>query len=280
MPELPEVETIVRGLRQKIKANQIIKTSILRQRSLVKGSLDPQILVNQEIIDVERRGKLIVLKCQNKDDKEPYYFIVHLRMTGALLLKEAADQPDIHTKLTLTLKDSLDNIQQLFFHDIRGFGQIFVTKESGLNKWSFWQNLGPEPLSLELDTFKEILQKFKGKAIKALLLDQGALAGIGNIYADESLFKAKLNPKRKAGSLNESEIANLLAAIKENLTTSIENGGTTFRNYQDVNGQHGHNQEHLLVYGRGGEKCPVCGHLLEKITVAGRGTVICQHCQK
>ena len=279
MPELPEVETIVRGLRAKIAQNIIIDSKLFRDECLNKNSLKLETLIGQEIIAVERRGKLIVLKCHAENAPEPTYCIFHLRMTGALLLKDINQNFNNHTRLAFLLENQSGQKQTLFFEDIRGFGQAFVAPASKLNTWSFWQKLGPEPLTLELPTFAKILTRFKGKAIKAMLLDQEALAGIGNIYADESLFKAKIHPKRKAGTLNAKEQEELLAAIKDNLNISIQNGGTTFRNYQDADGHKGHNQDNLLVYGRAGQKCPRCGKILEKLTVAGRGTVICSHCQ-
>ncbi|MBQ9536854.1 MAG: bifunctional DNA-formamidopyrimidine glycosylase/DNA-(apurinic or apyrimidinic site) lyase [Desulfovibrionaceae bacterium] len=283
MPELPEVETIVRTLRPKILNACITNSIIYSESPLLPISLDLHTLHGHYVTDVQRRGKLVLLKTETKEQHtSPHatlYMLAHLRMTGALLVKAPTAEPDLHSKLKLDLKAADGAELSLFFEDIRGFGQIYVCTPNKLQAWDFWQSLGPEPLEIGLSEFNDILKSQSSKRIKALLLDQHAIAGLGNIYADESLFAAHIHPMRKASSLTEDERKSLLEAIQSILKLAIEQCGTSVRNYRDANGQTGAFQNSLAVYGQAGKKCPRCGQTLEKIHVAGRGTVICPSCQ-
>ena len=169
--------------------------------------------------------------------------------------------------------------QRLFFDDVRAFGLLLAGTPETLARWSFWRELGPEPLELTASAFAACLSQ-KNAAIKAVLLDQKVLAGVGNIYADESLFAAGIDPRRKASTLSLAKRNRLLQCLKNVLRCSIEQCGSSIRDYRDANGNVGAFQNSFAVYGKGGEPCSVCGRPLEKVRVAGRGTVFCPHCQK
>lgn len=290
MPELPEVETVARTLAPHVTGWRVEAVDVRDRRCLHPLTLPLETLAGLTFADVRRRGKLLLLEVRRDGEGGgggPMVLAVHLRMTGALLPHGVetsgtadghglAPSPGPHTRCVLTLARGKER-QWLFFDDIRTFGKMLLATPDILQRWDFWRELGPEPLDIGAD---ELARRLRGKrAIKAVLLDQTIIAGIGNIYADESLFAAGIAPQRKADSLKPEEVARLHKELQAVLQQAIEQCGTSFRNYRDANGNAGAFQNQLLVYGQGGKPCPRCGRKLSKATVAGRGTVFCRHCQ-
>lgn len=277
MPELPEVETIVRTLRPKVRGSVITGSTLLRASALAPQSLPLKKITGCRIDDVVRRGKLILFRLA-PGEASPQHVIIHLRMTGALLPQMITAKPQAATRCVFDLRTPDGSERRLFFNDVRAFGQILIADDAMLAAWPFWAELGPEPLGMDNAAFAARLAG-KKSAIKAVLLDQRVLAGIGNIYADESLFRAGISPRRKACDLTPPQRRRLLSAIHQTLTLAIAQCGTSVRNYRDANGDAGAFQNFLAVYGRGGQHCLICGRILEKMRVAGRGTVFCPNCQ-
>lgn len=279
MPELPEVETVARTLAPHVRGCRIEGCTLLRPGSLHELSLPLSSLSGRSIAGVGRRGKLLLLHLEpTGQPDEASCLAVHLRMTGRLMTWPAATEPGRHTRCLWDLRSPDGIACRLFFDDVRAFGLLLAANAAILQQWDFWRELGPEPLELADRDFAALLSG-RGGAIKAVLLDQKALAGIGNIYADESLFGAGLDPRRKASSLSAVEASRLLRALQAVLQLSIAQCGSSIRDYRDANGDVGAFQNSFAVYGRGGLPCQQCGRRLKKIRVAGRATVICPHCQ-
>ncbi len=280
MPELPEVETIRRTLLEKIQ-NQTIKEIICYH---------PDVLINQEnlslndwlIQDIRRRGKYLLFDLtkaeQSTTENNSIVAMIHLRMTGKLLLEDTIVEPAKHTHVRFIL----NNGGSLDFNDVRRFGR--VTLFSAGNEFSDrgYATLGPEPLGDDFtaDYLIKICQRFKRSTIKGVLLNQQAIAGIGNIYADESLFRAGIKPDQKAGEISEELLTVLHQKIREVIAEAIGHRGTSFRDYVDGLGNKGFFQLKLAVYQKDGDLCPVCDTTIEKIKVAGRSTHFCPNCQK
>ncbi|MCR4407300.1 MAG: bifunctional DNA-formamidopyrimidine glycosylase/DNA-(apurinic or apyrimidinic site) lyase [Anaerolineae bacterium] len=270
MPELPEVETIARKLRKPLVGRTITAVEICWPRTIAAPSpteFERQI-VGQTVQAVGRRGKFLVLQLS-----EGATLLVHLRMAGQLLLKSSVSPPGKHVRVVFTLDDG----STLRFRDQRKFGRMWLVDDPQV----VLGKLGPEPLA---DDFTpQVLARLIGRRsgmLKPLLLNQSFLAGLGNIYADEVLFRAGLHPRRKADSLNETEVTQLYHAIRQVLEEAITGQGTTFDGvYQQVNGSSGAFQDSLQVYRRAGKPCPRCGTPIERTTVGGRGTHFCPHCQ-
>jgi len=267
MPELPEVETIVRGLRPFLRGQRIESVEILWPPSIDRPApQDFAAAVEGRIIsDVKRRGKYILMPL---DDGS--FLIFHLRLTGQLLINSPENLR--HTRLVMRL----GNGGKLSFLDARKLGRVYWVR----NAAEVVGHLGPEPLKEEftLRGFAERLKKHRCR-IKSLLLDQRFLAGLGNIYTDEALFLAGINPLRPADSLSPDEVQRLYRAIRTVLRQGIAHRGTTFSSYLDAMGNPGENQEALQVFRRQGKPCPRCGTLIEKIRVGGRSTHFCPRCQ-
>lgn len=263
MPELPEVETIVQTLRQKIGHHKITKLASYKPETVVE--LQP--FHPFKITQITRRGKYIVITGP-KDER----LIIHLRMTGRLT--EKPDQPRFVRAIVHTDKLTLS------FEDMRRFGRIVYTINSDINCLPGINKLGPEPWDPVLNkNFYQLIHKSK-KPIKTLLLDQSFLAGIGNIYADESCFHAGIAPTRIANSLTKRETKVLLHSIRYILTKAIYLRGTSFAHFIDANGKKGKNLEYLAVYGRKGLPCLKCTNPLTNKKIQGRTTVFCQFCQQ
>ncbi|MBO6171232.1 MAG: bifunctional DNA-formamidopyrimidine glycosylase/DNA-(apurinic or apyrimidinic site) lyase, partial [Desulfovibrio sp.] len=208
--------------------------------------------------------------------------VVHLRMTGRLMTWPVDAAPGPYTRCVFDLAcpgKGPEGASRLFFDDVRAFGQVLACAPDTLRQWPFWRELGPEPLEMEEMDFAARLVG-KNAALKAVLLDQKVVAGVGNIYADESLFAARLDPRRKASTLTEAQCARLLRCLRDVLRRSIEQCGSSIRDYRDADGNVGAFQNSFAVYGRGGQPCRSCGRRLRKLRVAGRTTVCCSHCQK
>jgi formamidopyrimidine-DNA glycosylase len=272
MPELPEVETVRRSLQQALAGRRIAEvTRIAWLRTIAEPSpeLFRELLQDRAILDIDRRAKYVVIRL-DRDEA----LVVHLRMTGQLTIVDAAAEPDKHTHIALRL----DSGQQLFFRDTRKFGRIWLLDRDGLAV--LYNKLGPEPLddALTAEEFRTLLRKRKGR-LKPLLLDQTLIAGLGNIYVDESLWLAQIHPLQTVAQLSDEQIDRLYAAIRAVLTQSIERRGTSLSDYRDAWGVKGDNQSYLNVYDRKGEPCLRCGTPIERTLVAQRGTHHCPTCQ-
>lgn len=278
MPELPEVETIATTLYPHVQGAEVSGVRLLRASSLHPLSLPLEKLIGARITGVGRRGKLLLFHLGTTSAAAPCLLVAHLRMTGRLLTKPAEADPEKHTRCIFALHNAAGQDRQLFFDDIRAFGQLLAATPAVLEHWAFWRDLGPEPLEIGTEEFGGRLQG--ARPLKIALMDQKVVAGIGNIYADESLFQAGLLPTRPAGSLAPDESATLLAAIQAILRKSISQCGSSIRDYRDADGNMGSFQKGFQVYGRGGENCKKCGAVLQKVRLAGRSTVFCANCQK
>jgi formamidopyrimidine-DNA glycosylase len=273
VPELPEVETIARGLRPVLVGRVIIGVSILGPHLVpnLKENFQ-QKLTGKRILDVHRRGKILIIELDNM-----HRLAFHLRMTGRLGLMplgEKPEKPEKHIHLLLALDDQTS----LFFQDKRKFGTCGLFAAGELETWLFYASLGPEPLALDKDDFAARLTEKKGQ-IKGLLLDQRCIAGIGNIYADESLFRAGIHPATTADKLTLEQMYKLHAAVQDVLTEAIAGGGSSIRDYRTAAGLVGSFQETFQVYGRKSLPCPRCDSLIQTTKVAGRTSSFCPHCQ-
>ncbi|MFC6464588.1 DNA-formamidopyrimidine glycosylase [Marinilactibacillus sp. GCM10026970] len=273
MPELPEVESVRTGLEKLIKGLKIKQVTVLWDRIIAEPSdirLFKEKIKNQRIESIGRRGKFLLFFLTD------YVMISHLRMEGKYRI-ESNDVPiSKHTHVIFELEDG----RELRYLDVRKFGRIsLIPRDTELAHASI-AKLGPEPVreTLVLETFKNQLLKRK-KTIKATLLDQTVIAGIGNIYADEILFEAKIHPARMANTLIERELITLYEAILLVMGKAVKAGGTTIRTYQNAFGETGSYQSFLNVYGKKGQSCPRCGTTIEKTKVAQRGTHYCPNCQ-
>lgn len=281
MPELPEVETIRRGLEKFIKAAKITKVKILCDKSFIGPK---NLIENQKIINLRRKGKALLIDLDNG-----ITMMIHLRMTGQLIFRGEEsfagghptdsfvnELPDKQTRVEIELENG-----KLFFNDQRKFGFIKVLETTEVENDKFIKSLAKEPWEITLKEFKENLMHHKSAPIKATILDQKVIAGLGNIYADEALFFAKIHPKRETGSLTDSEIEKLLEGAKTVMQASIDSGGSTMKTYVKADGTKGdYLRLFAKVFRRENEPCVDCGAEIVKIRVAGRGTHICPSCQK
>jgi formamidopyrimidine-DNA glycosylase len=269
MPELPEVETIVNQLNHLLPGRRIASTWIGWERIVDRPAVGEfcQRLTGQVFASASRRGKFLLFALCSSDT-----LIVHLRMTGSLQVHPAACAPDKHTHAVMMM----DNGQALHYRDPRKFGRLYLVDEPA----EVVGRLGPEPLANDFDVATLACELGGRRArVKSLLLDQRVVAGLGNIYADEALFRAGIHPLRLGSSLTPGELARLRDGICSVLKQAVEAGGSTLRDYRSVGGQVGGFQERLEVFRQNGKPCPVCGAQLERIRVGGRSTHFCPHCQ-
>jgi formamidopyrimidine-DNA glycosylase len=265
MPELPEVETVVRTLAPGITGRQIGAVRLIRKDIVEPATIDfPSLVQNRTIRSLSRRGKKIVVELDN-DSR----FYIHLGMSGRLTLDPPAAPFLPHTHMVLAIAGA-----ELRFVDPRRFGGIFWLEPNQ----SPDAGLGPEPLALKARDLAPRLAKTR-RAIKTALLDQRLIAGIGNIYADEALFESRINPRIPANRLSSEQIARLSRAIKKVLTRAIKHRGSTLRDYRDANGNPGNFQTVHRVYDREGKACPRCGTPIRRIVLGGRSTHFCPKCQ-
>ncbi len=275
MPELPEVETVCRGLRKNVLGDAITGVKVLRKDSI--GHPTPRDfakkLLGHVIKDVRRRGKYILIDLDNEAG-----LVCHLRMSGRFIISPRDRVPNTF----LRVKIMLESGRELHFEDMRVFGRLwyvppgenFGTIVSGLS------TLGVEPLpDLSASDLAALFNKRK-QSVKSALLDQTLVAGVGNIYADESLFQAGIHPARAAGSLNATELGLLAQTIKKVLDNAITLGGSTLRDYTNSEGVNGNYQHQAWVYGRTGEACRECGRSIERMKIGGRSSHFCPTCQK
>lgn len=280
MPELPEVETIRLGL-QKYLVGKRIEDVEVRLRRIFSG--DEKKIIGAKIVGVDRFGKGLVINLNNG-----YSIAAHIKLTGQFIYRDKATSKlklspkvgsQIPNKFThVTFK--LDKGAFLHYNDIRQFGWIKVIKTSDLKTIPFFKDLGPEPFGgLTFEIFKNIISK-SNIVIKPLIMDQKKISGIGNIYANDALFRAKIHPERKAKDLTDDEIESLYDSILYVLKIGLQNGGASELNYVNALGQEGKYQHHFLAYGQDGKKCVRCSGIMKKITLGGRGTYFCPTCQK
>ncbi|MBI5466471.1 MAG: bifunctional DNA-formamidopyrimidine glycosylase/DNA-(apurinic or apyrimidinic site) lyase [Candidatus Kerfeldbacteria bacterium] len=286
MPELPEVQTIVDDLHKVLKKKRILSIRVTKPRLLHNPlTFLRQHLVGATIRSVRRRAKLLLF-----DLSSGYTLIIHLKMTGQLIWRShlgklsggghpivgVASVPNRYTHITIDLSGG----SRLYFNDVRQFGYFKLLPTSALVQ--HFSSYGPEPLSVDfsLSGLRAELQRRRRSTIKAALLNQQVVAGIGNIYADESLFVAGLSPSRRVGRLTQVQAAKLYRAIRQVLKRAVHSRGTSFSNYVDGLGRTGTYWPRRLVYGRAGSPCRRCGRTIKRTVVAGRGTNFCPHCQK
>jgi formamidopyrimidine-DNA glycosylase len=274
VPELPEVETIAADLRPHLVGRTIVRCELFFP-TIVRHP-EPEVFIDSlagmRIERVGRRGKYILIHLSGD-----LVLVVHLGMTGQLRLVEPAKLLEKHTHAVFVLDDG----RFLRYRDPRRFGRLLLGTEEELLTSKKLPKLGPEPIDPEFaaDELYRRLRK-RRTALKAVLLDQGAIAGVGNIYADESLHRARLRPDRIAGTVSRRPAQRLHESLRESLRTAIANRGSSVDTYRDAWGEIGGQQEKLLVYGRAGEPCFTCGRALSVKRIAGRTTVFCRRCQR
>lgn len=271
MPELPEVETVLQGLNPHLQ-NQTIKNIVVRENRLrwkIPASFVNS-LKNQRIIKLERRGKYLLVHCHKGS------LIIHLGMSGSLRLEKEKSNINKHDHVDIFLSNKFI----LRFNDPRRFGCMIWTTSNPVQH-ALLKNLGPEPLSPEFNE-KYLYQRAQNKkiAIKNFIMASHVVVGVGNIYANEALFKAKIHPEKPAGKLDQQQYAQLVKQIKKVLQHAIKVGGTTIRNFSNVAGKPGYFKQQLNVYGRGNLDCYVCKALLIETRLGQRTTVYCPKCQK
>lgn len=273
MPELPEVESIRLSLAKHALGRKILDVNVLWAPAAVSlpGKDFTELLKERVIESAGRRGKYLLIHLSGY-----LTMIIHFRMTGRLVYYPEKQPIAKHTHIVFILDEG-----ELHYSDTRKFGRVQLVSTHKALKVPSLAKLGPEPLDEDF-TFAEFGHCLgpKKKNIKASLLDQTVIAGLGNIYADEALFRAGIYPGKDTNSLKVSEVILLYNSICEVLTEGIEAGGTSFRDYRDADGKKGSFQQNLMVYGRGGKTCNKCGELLAKEKIAGRTTVYCPSCQK
>ena len=286
MPELPETETIARDLHAAVAGATVARVTVHREDVL--REITPQQLVRTlhgtRITRVWRRAKLVVLDLEapsksNESERAAIgHIVVQPRFTGALLLDDGTLPSDQLDYLTVTF--DLEDARALHYRDVRRLGTLALMSRERFVEYT--NKLGPEPLDESLtDVIFSGLVRASRRPVKTLLMDQTRLAGVGNIYANEALWRAGIDPSRVAASLTNIEAATLLAELRAVLTASIAARGTSFRDYRDARGQRGSFAEQLSVYGRGGKPCRQCGRrLIDTQAIDGRTTVFCAHCQR
>jgi len=271
MPELPEVETVARGLRASLVGRTLTGVTVSWARTIAQPALEEfeRQIAGRRVEALGRRGKYVVITLDQG------CLLVHLKMTGGLRVLPAEEPMDPHVRVLFDLDDG----RQLRFRDPRKFGRLHLVPRPE----QVTGHLGPEPLAddLTLDDFRALLERRKGR-LKSLLLNQEFTAGIGNIYANEALFAARLHPERRADTLTLQEQADLYHAIRQVLERAVEAGGTTLRDgaYTDAEGDAGNFQVELAVHGRTGEPCPVCGTPIERLVIGARSAFFCPRCQR
>lgn len=286
MPELPEVEIIKLGLSSKLGGEAIKKVDILSLKSFLG---EPNLLIGKKVLKIWRRAKILGINLS-----ENLTILIHLKMSGQLILVPRAHSqrfvgghptedmlgglPNKSTRVVF----EFDNDAKLYFNDQRRFGWIKLINSKQITADEFLTQLGPEPLgkSFHPKTLKENLLRHKGLPIKVALLDQTVVAGLGNIYASEACFNAKLDPQRKVDTLSDNELKRLYRGIRKALKDGISHGGSTRAHFVDSQGQKGYFLDYAFVYGLDKKACKVCKSIIKKLQLRGRGTYYCPNCQK
>lgn len=306
MPELPEVETIRMGLEKYLVGHKIEDVEV-KVAKLFQG--DKKNIIGAKFKEIKRAGKGLIIDLDNG-----YSIAIHIKLTGQIIYRgvsRVSGVPKVSREEIRKLSErvggelpnkqthiifKLDKNSFLYYNDLRRFGWVKIVKTEGVGNLPFFKELGPEPPVVKVDKaekveevekgkvltfekFKEILSKSK-TAIKPLLMDQKKIGGIGNIYANDGLFDARIDPRRKASSLSKDEIKNLFNSLIRVLKRGLKYGGSSEINFVNALGEEGSYQDHALIYGREGEKCLGCSGKVQKIYLGGRGTYFCPNCQK
>lgn len=272
MPELPEVETVVREIRPVIVGKKFWKFKALNESTFLPSvDVFESVLPGKVVRGVSRKGKYILIELSGD-----FVMVVHLRMTGMLLFK-----PSERLKKFVRGEFTFSDATKLLYSDIRKFGKVWLYHKTEYLKATGMNRLGVDPIveKFDLELLEKLYLKQKG-FLKNRLLDQSVIAGIGNIYADEIAFRIGLHPSTRLEKLNKTDVAHLHKAILECLEEGIANNGTTIADFVGTRGDAGKNQDYLRIYGRTGNPCYVCGTKVQKTRVAGRGTYFCVKCQK
>ncbi|MCL5784041.1 MAG: bifunctional DNA-formamidopyrimidine glycosylase/DNA-(apurinic or apyrimidinic site) lyase [Patescibacteria group bacterium] len=285
MPELPEVETIRRGLEKKILGLTLKKIEVLTPKSVLFNPQKPQ---GQKVLEVWRKAKMLGINLTGDIS-----LVFHLKMTGQLILTQKKERvigghptPDMRGPLPNSSTRAVFEFDssKLYFNDQRRFGWVKLFRTSQLEGDNFKKlgELGPEPLEpgFSWELLKTNLLKHKSKPIKVVLMDQSVVSGVGNIYASEVLFAARIDPRRKVSNLSDREFKKLYQGIKDSLELAIEKGGSTRAHFVNIDGEKGYFLDYANVYGKEGQACKGCSGKVEKIIQAGRGTYFCPSCQK
>jgi formamidopyrimidine-DNA glycosylase len=287
MPELPEVETVRRGLVRLIIGKSVRAVSHDTEKSFPNAAADvTAFLVGATVIEIRRRAKVLLIDLSTR-----YTVMVHLKMTGQMVYVDPTTRfgaghpndslvntlPDRSTRVTVDFTDG----SQLFFNDQRKFGWMKLLPTIEVPDIDFMKKVGPEPLEADfsVDAFAARFARRGKTNIKAALLDQTVIAGVGNIYADETLWGAKLHPQRLVDSLTPTDFENIYTELRAVMTLAIDKGGSSNHTYVNAEGKKGSYMDFARVFRREGLPCPRCGTTIEKLRVAGRGTHICPHCQ-
>ncbi len=287
MPELPEVETVRIGLSRLLPGKVVSAQWHDAPKSFPNALADvARFLIGASVVTVQRRAKVLLIELNTK-----YSLVIHLKMTGQLVYKSDHERfgaghpndslvgqlPDKTTHVVLDFTDG----SKLFFNDQRKFGWMRLLPTAEVLNLDFFQKVGPEPLAADFTAqdFTACLRRRNKSGVKAVLLDQAVVAGVGNIYADESLWGAKIHPETKVQALSDAQLAVLYNELVAVLKLSIEKGGSTDKNYVDAEGKRGSYLTFARVFRRENQPCPRCGTTIIKTKVAGRGTHLCPHCQ-
>lgn len=287
MPELPEVETVAVGLQRLLPGRIFASVTSDTPKSFPNAPVDVQeFLVSSAVVQVSRRAKVLLIELSTH-----YSLVIHLKMTGQLVFRGQGvrfgaghpndsligELPDKSTRVTCEFTDG----SRLYFNDQRKFGWMRLLPTVEVMNLAFFKKVGPEPLGSDFtpSVLRERLLRRKNTSIKAALLDQTVVAGIGNIYADESLWGAKIHPAVRVADVADNKIKDLYDCIRAVLQLSIDQGGSSDKNYVDAEGRRGSYLKFASVFRREGQACPRCGTPIIKTRVAGRGTHTCPHCQ-
>ena len=289
MPELPEVETVRTGLSKLLPGLIVKSVTSDWHKSFPNTEEDVnRFLIGAKVKQIRRRAKVLIIDLGNK-----YSLVIHLKMTGQLVYVKALDErfgaghpndslvgslPDKTTRVNF----SLDNGANLYFNDQRKFGWIRLMPTIAINELDFFKKVGPEPLDADFtaNNFIAAVRRRKNSNIKSVLLDQTVIAGVGNIYADESLWGAKIHPSTLVKDIPDGRLKKLFTELQFVLNLAIEKGGSTDKNYVNAEGKRGSYMDFARVFRREKLPCPRCGSTIEKSRVAGRGTHTCPKCQK
>jgi len=269
MPELPEVETVRRTLETLILKKRITEVEVVYPKIIQLDEHEfRDRLIGQTVNTIDRMGKHLIIHL----DRD--VLIVHLRMEGRFFYHPRGTRLTKHEHLCFHLSDGM----QLTYHDVRKFGTMHLFSQDDYLNQGPLMDLGKEPNHIDFEVFKSRVQKRKTE-IKAILLDQKVISGLGNIYVDETLFRAGIHPTRLGIDITDQEVKKILDAAKLVLEKAILLGGTTIRTFEAMNGVHGRFQNELMVHTKAGEPCPICGSIIIKTKVKGRGTYVCPTCQ-
>ena len=272
MPELPEVETIAQSLSSKLKSLEISSIRIIFPPVLRNEDLTIiNDLKGRKVVGVRRRAKMLLI-----DFERNLSLLIHLKMTGQLLFYPREEPLDKHTHFVLSFKDGKNELR---FRDVRKFGFISCLRTFDASCADELENLGPEPLAIKFSQFKKLFQGRKAR-LKSLLLNQYFIAGIGNIYADEILFQAKLHPLIPASHLGDEDLKRLFKAVRDVLRKAIIHKGSSIRSFTNDEGKRGEFQDYHKVYGRESLSCFICGEKIKRLRLGGRSSFFCPRCQK